>query len=124
MNPSEIKILVVDDDPDILTGTAHLLRQSGYVVTGASNGLEALQVLPSFRPQLVLSDRDMPKMDGRAVIMELKLNEATRIIPILILTATSDLFNREFTIELGAADYVTKPVEPNVLLKKIQDLLA
>ncbi len=116
----EISILVVDDDADILTGTAHLLRQSGYVVTGASNGLEALQVLPSFRPQLVLSDRDMPKMDGMELCRRIKGDPALAdIFVVLISGETTQSEEQGSGLEAGADGYITRPIANRELVARV-----
>ncbi len=116
----EISILVVDDDADILTGTAHLLRQSGYVVTGASNGLEALQALPSFRPQLVLSDRDMPKMDGMELCRRIKGDPALAdIFVVLISGETTQSEEQGSGLEAGADGYITRPIANRELVARV-----
>jgi DNA-binding response OmpR family regulator len=116
-------ILIVEDNRDLAVLLAERVGSYGFTVSSAYDGKAGLEAAKASKPDLILLDLMMPKMDGRAVIMELKLDESTRSIPIIVLTAVGDSYNREFTIELGASDYVTKPVEPAILLKKIKDLL-
>ena len=118
MPEERFKILLAEDDLNLGVLLVDYLETEGFDVKLCKDGELALKAFQGNQFDLCLLDVMMPKMDGRAVIMELKLDESTRNIPIIVLTAISDSFNREFTIGLGASDYITKPVEPSILLKK------
>ena len=124
MESAQKNILIIEDNRDLATLLAERIGSYGFTISSAYDGKAGLEKARASKPDLILLDLMMPKMDGRAVIMELKLDESTRNIPIIILTAVDDSFNREFTIELGASAYITKPVEPGALLKIIKDVLA
>lgn len=113
-------LLLVDDEPTITEPLARRLQSRGYQVTVASNGKEGLAFALSEKPDLVLLDVMMPEMDGWQVCRELRELSA---VPILMLTALDDDFDRITGLELGADDYLTKPFNTNVLVAKINALL-
>ncbi len=124
------KILVVDDDPDILDAVSIILESQDYRVVTARDGIEGLAMLRAERPDLMILDLLMPKMDGFAVCKELKdprwLKYAN--IPILILTSVREEASRrryelETGLELDVDDYVEKPIPPDVLLQRVGNLL-
>jgi DNA-binding response OmpR family regulator len=124
------KILVVDDDPDILDAVALILESQGYEVVTARDGIEGLATLKAEQPDLMILDLMMPKMDGFAVCKELQDPRWSkyRDIPILILTSVREEASRrryelETGLELDVDDYVEKPMSPDVLLKRVSTLV-
>ena len=89
------KVLVVDDEPDIVRYLEHVLRRLGYEPVGAANGAEALEKAVNDPPDLVLLDVMMPVMDGFAVCQALREREATRLVPVIVMTALQGIDNRE-----------------------------
>ena len=124
------KILVVDDDPDILDALTMILEAKGYQVVTARDGVEGLANLKAEKPDLMILDLLMPKMDGFAVCKELLDPRWSRFreIPILILTSVrEEASRRRYELETGLAldvdDYVEKPISPDVLLERVGKLL-
>lgn len=115
-----MKILVVDDDPNILELVYIHLTQAGYEVIKAVNGLRALEVLDEHRPDLAVVDVMMPKMNGYELTKKLR-EEAD--IPVLLLTAKGELEDKEKGFLAGSDDYVVKPFEPKELLFRINAIL-
>jgi DNA-binding response OmpR family regulator len=124
------KILLVDDDPDILDAISMILQTQGYQVVTARDGVEGLASLRAEKPALMILDLLMPKMDGFAVCKELQDPRWAkyRNIPILILTSVREEASRrryelETGLELDVDDYVEKPVSPDILLERVGRLL-
>ncbi len=124
------KILVVDDDPDILDALTMILESKGYTVITAQNGIEALANLKADKPDLMILDLLMPKMDGFAVCKELQDARWSkyRNVPILILTSVREEASRrryelETGLELDVDDYVEKPISPDILLERVERLI-
>ncbi|MCK6408713.1 MAG: two-component system response regulator [Thauera sp.] len=119
----EHTLLIVDDEPANLAVLTHLLRPHYRVraVNSGSRCLVAVQPLP--RPALILLDVMMPEMDGYEVLARLRADPATRDIPVLFVTALDDDVNEERGLALGAADYLTKPIRPGVLLARVRTQL-
>jgi len=116
-------ILVVDDTPDNLTLMSGLLRDH-YRVKVATNGERALQVAQAKpQPDLILLDIMMPGMDGYEVCERLKSDDRTRDIPVIFLTAKSSIEDEQKGLELGAVDYITKPISPPIVLARIRNHL-
>ena len=121
--PAKPAILVVDDTPDNLTLMSALLKDS-YLVRVANNGEKALKYLQGEgKPDLILLDIMMPGLSGYEVIQQLKANPATRDIPVIFLTAMSEAQDEKKGLELGAADYITKPISPPVVLARVKTQL-
>ena len=116
------KILIVEDEPDILSLTIIRLRTSGYEILTAKDGEEALEVLKTGKPDLILLDMLLPKIRGDVICRKLKSDPRTRDIPIIIFTA-SVVRITEKIMEMGADAYVLKPFEPEDLLEKIRKLI-
>jgi PAS domain S-box-containing protein len=117
-------VLVVDDTPEILS-LIHTLLRDTYQVKSANNGSKGLQIARSDpQPDLILLDIMMPGMDGYEVCTQLKNDPKTRDIPIIFLTAKSEIENEERGFSLGAMDYVTKPIGPSVLLARVRTQIA
>jgi two-component system phosphate regulon response regulator PhoB len=121
---AKIKILVVDDEPDLLELLETNLTAAGYEVLVAADGHEALEKARKARPQLILLDVMLPEMDGLEVCKSLRGNPATDTIPILMLTARAGEIDRVLGLELGADDYVTKPFSVRELVLRIKKLLS
>ena len=124
------KILVVDDDPDILDAIAMILESQGYEVVTARDGIEGLATLKAENPDLMILDLMMPKMDGFAVCKELQDPRWAKYknVPILILTSVREEASRrryelETGLELDVDDYVEKPMSPDVLLERVSTLI-
>ena len=124
------KILVVDDDSDIREALTMVLESRGYQVVTAQDGIEGLACLKAEKPNLMILDLLMPKMDGFGVMKELRDPRWAEFseMPILIQTAVSEEASRrryelETGVELGADDYVEKPVSPDILLARIKKLI-
>ena len=124
------KILIVDDDPDILDAITMILESQGYQVVTARDGVEGLANLKAEKPDLMILDLLMPKMDGWAVCKELQDPRWSkyRNIPILILTSVREEASRrryelETGLELDVDDYLEKPMAPNTLLDRVGKLL-
>lgn len=113
-------VLVVDDNPDNMTVVSDLLMPL-YDILVAPSGKRALDILDSGQlPDLILLDVMMPKMDGYEVIARLKNNPKTNAIPVIFLTAMDSTRDEEKGLELGAVDYVTKPIRPSILLARVR----
>lgn len=119
----QARILVVDDDPDILEFLSYNLKKEGYEVREAANGKIALQVAPSFRPDLILLDVMMPEMDGITTCQELRKVSALRNVFIIFLTARIEEYSEIAGFSAGADDYITKPIKPGALLSRIKAIL-
>ena len=124
------KILVVDDDPDMRDAITIILESRGYQIVTAQDGLEALANLKAEKPDLMMLDLLMPKMDGFAVLKELQDARWSkyREIPILVLSSVREEASRrryelETALKLEVADYVEKPISPDVLLERVEKLL-
>ena len=124
------KILVVDDDPDILDALSMILESKGYQVVTAQDGIEGLASLKAEKPDVLILDLLMPKMDGFAVCKELQDPRWSKYkdVPILILTSVREEASRrryelETGLELDVDDYVEKPVSPDVLLDRVEKLI-
>ena len=124
------KILVVDDDPDMRDAISIILESRGYEIITAQDGVEALANLKAEKPDLMMLDLLMPKMDGFAVMKELQdVRWAKhRGIPILILSSVREEASRrryelETALTLEVDDYVEKPVSPDILLERVEKLL-
>lgn len=117
-------ILIIDDDPDALALIRLMLRRRGYGVSAASSGAEALDMLASGDlPDLILLDLMMPFMDGYEVCSRLRANPRTASVPIVMLTAKSQMSSQIEGLRLGADDYVVKPVYPDELAARIRAAL-
>jgi len=123
------KILIVDDDPDLVEAVSIILESKGYEVVAAYDGVEGLKKARSENPDLIVLDVMMPNKDGYEVCKELKADEKYRAIPILLLTAVvenipSSKYTQQMGMETEADDYVDKPVEPDELVKRVEALIA
>lgn len=115
-----MKILLVDDDPDLLAVTGFALQQAGFLVVKASDGLQALQQVEAEQPDLVVLDVNMPRMSGFEVVRRLR---ETNALPVIALTVRSEEEDIVRMLESGADDYLTKPFSPRVLVSRVKALL-
>lgn len=123
MTQDTFKILIVDDEPDILEFLSYNLKKEGYIVYTASNGEKAIEKAKEIVPHLILLDVMMPKMDGITACEELKkIKELSNTI-IAFLTARSEEYSELAGFNVGADDYIAKPIRPKVLIARIQALL-
>lgn len=117
------KILVVEDNPDILELVAYNLEAQGYEVTRAMTGENGLSQASRVQPDLVVLDVMLPGINGLDVCRKLKQSEATRSLPVILLTAKSEDADIISGLEIGADDYITKPFSPKVLIARVRALL-
>jgi two-component system alkaline phosphatase synthesis response regulator PhoP len=116
------RVLVVDDDPDIVELLAYNLEKEGYEVQTASNGRLAIDIARGFLPELLLLDIMMPQMDGIEAARALRGMAEFKNTFILFLTARSEEYSEVAAFELGADDYITKPIKPRALMSRINAL--
>jgi two-component system phosphate regulon response regulator PhoB len=117
------KILVVDDEKDILDLVEYNLKQNGYKVSCVATGEEVLDAADSFKPDLILLDLMLPGVDGFDVCKDLKSQPETKEIPVIMLTAKSEDIDVVTGLEIGADDYITKPFSPQVLVARVRAIL-
>lgn len=117
------KILLVDDDADLVELIRFNLTQAGYSIGTASNGVDAIKKARSLQPDLIVLDIMMPELDGFAVCEILRRDTATASIPIMMLTALSSELGRMAGLGSGASDFITKPFSPRLLVQRINELL-
>jgi two-component system alkaline phosphatase synthesis response regulator PhoP len=117
------KILIVDDDPELVELLSFNFRKAGFAIGTATNGVEALKKACSIAPNLILLDLMLPELDGFAVCETLRRDAATASIPVVILTALNSELGRLTGLSCGADDYVTKPFSPRQLVSRALQLL-
>lgn len=119
------KVLVVEDEEILLTALKEELLTGGYEVDGAEDGVEGLEKVKTFKPDLILLDLLMPKMDGMEMLQKLKADSETRDVPVVILTNLSDYEKISEALSLGAMDYLVKAnYKLEDLLDKVRTVLA
>jgi len=116
------KVMVVDDDSDIVDLTRLVLERGGYRVCTAGSGREALDLVQHERPDLILLDINMPGMDGWQVLKVLKLDETTRDIPVAMFSIRGEVRDKVRGIQDGAFDYVAKPFSYEELLRRVETI--
>ena len=117
------RILITDDEPDIVKVVKFRLIKMGYEVTIATNGKEGLEMARLTKPDLVLLDFRMPFLNGDEVCKEIKKDESIKHIPVILMTASIQNALEEDVLKMGADDFILKPFEPEELLKKINKLI-
>ena len=122
MKKTSTKILVVDDDPDIIEILTYNLSNEGYNVKSAVNGVEAIKKAKKFIPDIILLDVMMPEMDGIEACSNLREIESLSKSMIIFLSARGEDFTQIAAFDAGADDYINKPVKPKILLKKISSI--
>ena len=123
-DPHKSKILIVDDDKNIIQTLKMRLETNGYRIVAASNGLEGLDKAKNGKPDLILLNVMMPQLDGIMTTLRLKGGLETKSTPIIIMTGIKERDNMVLAKHVGASDYITKPFESAELLKKIENLLS
>ena len=123
MNTNDIKILLVDDEPDILEIVGYNLRSEGYQVFTATNGAEGVKIARKITPHLILLDIMMPEMDGIEACEKIRNIKPLENVIISFLTARGEDYSQVAGFDAGADDYITKPIKPKVLVSKIKSLL-
>jgi len=113
------KIMIVDDEKDVVELLSFLLKKDGYEVVSAYNGREALERVEAEKPDLMLLDIMMPEVDGYTVYTKMAENEATRNIKIMILTAKGQMRD-VFAMATNVAAYIEKPFDPKILREKVK----
>jgi len=109
-------ILIVEDDPRQLRLIRDLLKLSGYVTIEATDGEKGVELAKAKKPDLILMDIMMPKMDGYTACREIKSDKATRAIPVVMLTSVDFQLNKDLAKDIGADGYITKPLDSQKLL--------
>jgi len=117
------RVLVVDDEPDIVALVAYHLAKAGYRVSTAASGVEALEAARAERPALVVLDLMLPAMSGFDVLEQLRVSDATRDVAVLMLTARREEPDRIRGLSLGADDYLTKPFSPQEVVLRVGAIL-
>lgn len=123
MDLSKFKILVVDDEPDIIEFLSYNLKKEGFTIKTASTGRQAIDMAVSFNPHLILLDVMMPEMDGIETCGELRANPLTKDVLIAFLTARNEDYSQIAGFDAGGDDYISKPIKPKVLISRIKALL-
>jgi two-component system alkaline phosphatase synthesis response regulator PhoP len=123
MSDSQSKILLVDDEVDILEFISYNLEKEGYKVYTAQNGAEAIKVAEKTLPDLIILDVMMPEMDGIAACEEIRRIPSLQHTMIAFLTARGEDYSQIAGFEAGADDYITKPIRPKVLVSRVKALL-
>ena len=122
MKSSPLKILVVDDDLDIIEILKYNLNKSGYLVKSAKNGIEAIKKAKKLIPNIILMDVMMPEMSGIEACSEIKQIDELSETMIIFLSARSEDYTQISAYDAGADDYISKPIKPKILLKKISNI--
>jgi len=117
------KILLVDDEPDIIDLISYNLEKEGYDIETATNGRDAITIAEKFMPDLILLDVMMPEMDGMETCVEMRSIDSLKNTIIAFLTARGEDYSQIAGFEAGADDYISKPIKPRVLISRIQALL-
>jgi CheY-like chemotaxis protein len=117
------KILLVDDSRIVLRVEQMILSRGPYDLIMAGDGCEGLERAVAERPDLILMDLVMPRMDGLEAVRRLRANEATKLIPVIMVTTLGEADSMEAGFGSGCSDYVTKPIEATLLLAKVRDHL-
>ncbi|MGY5851551.1 response regulator transcription factor [Salegentibacter sp. F14] len=123
MKKSDIKILLVDDEPDILEIVGYNLKTEGYQVITAENGADGVKLAKKHKPQLIILDVMMPEMDGIEACEQIRKIAGLEETIITFLTARGEDYSQMAGFDAGADDYITKPIKPKVLVSKVKALL-
>lgn len=118
------RILIVDDSPTIRKFVGYVLRKKGYVTEEAEDGMDAMEKLSGSEINLVIVDLNMPNMDGISFVKNLRNSYYNLDLPVVMLTTTSDGTLKEEALEAGVNMFLNKPIQPEVLIYKIESLLA
>ena len=125
MSANPIRVVCIEDEPDMIDLVRLILAPQGFEVVGASNGAEGLRLVESLRPALVLLDLMMPNMDGWEVYQRMKANDEMNKIPVIVITAKAQSIDKMLGLRIAKVDdYITKPFGPTQLIKSIEKVLA
>src|SRR5919202_4085282 len=124
LSPADANILVVDDTPANLRLLVGILSEQGYTVRPARDGFQALSIAQGISLDLILLDIQMPQIDGYEVCSRLKADERTRHIPVIFISALSDVFDKLKAFGVGGVDYITKPFQVEEVLARVETHLA
>ena len=117
------KILIVDDDQLVRKLLEYIIKKAGYQVSAAENGSAALKIVQKEKPDLIISDVEMPKLGGLELCQKLRENPDTKFIPIILITSNTQLQDKLCGFRSGADDYFMKPLHLKNLLARVQSLL-
>jgi len=118
-------IVYIEDDPEMIDLVSLILSRRGFQVKGAHGGRQGLEIVPEIMPELILLDLMMPDMDGWDVYHQLKANEATRSIPVIIITAKAQPIDKVLGLKIAKVDdYISKPFRPQELLESIDKIFS
>ncbi len=120
---SNYKILLVDDEPDIVEFLGYNLKKEGYTIFSANNGKDAIEIAKKEHPHLIILDVMMPDMDGIETCREIREVKEIKDVLIAFLTARSEDYTQIAGFEVGADDYITKPIKPRVFISRVKALL-
>lgn len=123
MKNTDIKILLVDDEPDILEIVGYNLKNEGFKVFTAKNGIEAVKTAKKVMPHLIILDIMMPEMDGIEACEKIRATNGLENVLITFFTARGEDYSQVAGFDVGADDYITKPIKPKLLVSKIKALL-
>lgn len=124
MTGTPTKIVCIEDDPKTVELVKLILKKEGYDVTGVNNGHDGLKVVDEVKPNLVLLDLMMPDIDGWEVYQSMRAAEATKDIPVIVLTAKAQSIDRVLGLHIAKVnDYITKPFSPSELIQAVRRVL-
>lgn len=123
MDNNQFKILLVDDEPDILEFIGFNLEKEGYQVYTSNNGKKAIEIAKEVHPHLIILDVMMPDLDGIETCREIRASEGLKNVVITFLTARGEDYSQIAGFDAGADDYITKPIKPRVLISRVNALL-
>lgn len=123
MSNAKYKILLVDDEPDIIEFLSYNLKKEGYEILTAYNGKDAIEIAKKELPNLIVLDVMMPDMDGIETCREIRESKGLKDVLIAFLTARSEDYTQIAGFEVGADDYITKPIKPRVFISRVKALL-
>jgi two-component system alkaline phosphatase synthesis response regulator PhoP len=123
MDNNQLKILLVDDEPDILEILGYNLSAQGYEIHSATNGIQALKKANKVLPDLIVLDVMMPEMDGIEACEKIRQIDALKDVLVVFLSARGEEYSQVAGLEAGADDYITKPIKPKLLVSKVKSLL-
>ena len=118
-----LKVLVVDDEPDVVEILSYNLKKENYQVFKAYNGLECIESAIKNRPDLIIMDIRMPEMTGIDTCRLIRQNDSLKDIPVLFLTADSDEYTSMSAMKAGGSHFITKPIRPAILIGMIKELI-
>ena len=121
---AEANVLIVDDDPVVRRMLQLSFESEGFDVLTAGDGLEGLESMRSGKPDVIILDIMMPKLDGMKVLDEMNTDDSLRGLPVILLSAKATSLDVELGLKAGAADYVTKPCDPIELVDRVRSVLA